>query len=193
MKPHILYHFFAIVLSLFFSKIAFAAPETYNFDPSHSFVTWHISHFGFSNPSGKWNFEGRLTLDEAKPKNSKVDARIDLVNPVTGIAKLDEHLKNNDFFDVEKYPNATFVSNKVDVLGKDQAKVHGVLTLHGVSKPVTLNVKLNKLGINDYSHKKTAGFNATTTIKRSDFGITKYLPGLGDEVKIDIDGEAILG
>jgi polyisoprenoid-binding protein YceI len=187
------YFFIAIGLSLFLSHTAFATSETFHFDPDHSFVTWHINHFGFSNPSGKWSFEGSLVLDEIKPKDSKTNVTIHMANLITGVPKLDEHLKDKDFFDVEKYPNTTFVSNKVDVIGKDQAKVHGILTLHGVSKPVMLDVKLNKTGLGGYTHKKTVGFSATTTIKRSDFGITQYLPGLSDEVKIQIDSEAILG
>lgn len=193
MKQYILNSFLAIGLSLFLPYGAFAAPETYNIDPSHSFVTWHISHFGFSNPSGKWSFKGRLVLDEENPKDSKVDVTINTSDPITGVPKLDEHLKGKDFFDVKKYPKTTFVSNKVDVTGTNEAKVHGILTLHGVSKPVTLDVKLNKIDLGAVTHKKTAGFSATTTIKRSDFGITQYLPGLSDEVNIQIDSEAILG
>lgn len=192
MKQNIL-NFITIGLSLFFTNMTFAASEIFNIDPDHSFVTWHINHFGFSNPSGKWSFKGRLTLDEKNPNESKINVVINTANPITGIPKLDEHLKDKDFFDVKKYPNTTFVSNKVDVTGKDQAKVYGILTLHGVSKPVTLDVKLNKIDLGGYTHKKTAGFSATTTIKRSDFGITTYLPGLSDEVEIQIDSEAILG
>lgn len=177
-------------LTLSISNSAIASPETFTFDPSHSFVTWHVNHFGFSNPSGKWNVEGKLVLDEKKPTDSKVNVKINLASLVTGIPKLDEHLKSSDFFDVEKYPVATFVSDKVNVLSKNSATVHGMLTLHGVTKPVTLNVKLLKLAEHPYTHKQSAGFFATTTLKRSDFGINKYIPDVGDEVKIEIDAEA---
>lgn len=166
------------------------AAETYTFDPGHSYVLWHINHFGFSNPSGKWFANGTLILDETKPENSQVKVTIDVAKMDTGIPKLDEHLKSKDFFDVEQYPTATFVSNKVKMTGKDSAKVFGILTLHGVSKPVVLDVKLNKLGMSPISNKTTAGFTATTKLKRSDFGIKAYLPGLGDEVNIDIETEA---
>jgi polyisoprenoid-binding protein YceI len=193
MKQRISKYLIAIGLSFFLSHAAFAASETFNFDPEHSFVTWHINHFGFSNPSGKVTFKGSLVVDEAKPKDSKTQVTINMADLATGVPKLDEHLKDKDFFNVEKYPTTTFVSNKVDVTGKDQAKVYGVLTLHGVSKPVILDVKLNKVGLGGYTHKKTLGFSATTMIKRSDFGITTYLPGLSDQVKIQIDSEAILG
>lgn len=166
------------------------AADSYTLDASHTAITWHINHFGFSNPSGKFmNVEGAVVLDEKNPADSKVNVTIPVGKVETGVAKLDEHIKGKDFFDVEKFPTATFVSEKVDVTGNDAAKVQGILTLHGVAKPVTLEVKLNKLGENFFK-KKTAGFTASTTIKRSDFGITNYLPGLGDEVRIDIESEA---
>lgn len=196
MKNSLVRVFLAIItLSLFYALPSYAADaadaaEAYKFDPNHTSVVFHVSHFGFSYPSGKWSAEGDLVLDEAKPKNSKVDVTIKTATVDTGIPKLDEHLRSKEFFDVEQFPTATFVSDKVTVTGKDKAKVHGLLTMHGVSKPVTLNVKLNKVGINPKSNKKTAGFTASTSIKRSDFGMTTYAPAIGDEVKIDIEAEA---
>lgn len=181
-----------LVMGCVFLQPVQAAEQTYQLDNSHTQVVWQISHFGFSHPAGKWMAEGSLVLDDAKPQNSKVNATIHVADMVTGIPKLDEHLKSADFFDVAKYPTATFVSDKVSVSGKQKAAVHGMLTLHGVSKPVTLNVTLNKMGVNPVSNKKTAGFSASTTIKRSEFGINKYLPGLGDEVKINIEAEAVV-
>jgi polyisoprenoid-binding protein YceI len=172
---------------------AAATAQTYIIDSSHSYVLWHINHFGFSNPSGKWMVQGTLVLDEKSPENAKVNITIPVANMDTGVAKLDEHLKSKDFFNVAVYPTASFVSTKVQ-LGKDNtAQVYGVLTLHGVSKQVVLDVKLNKMGVNPISNKKTAGFGATTQIKRSDFGITNYLPGLGDDVLIEIQSEAAVG
>jgi len=188
MKQLFLKLFFLIIL-YFPSTVIFAA-ETYTLDPMHTYVLWHINHFGFSNPSGKWYAEGTLSLDEAKPQNSQVNAIIKINEIVTGIPELDKHLKKPLFFDVEKFPTATFVSDKIDVTGKKTAKVHGILTIHGVSKPVILNVTLNKIGENPITNKMSAGFSATTTIKRSDFGINTFLPGLGDEVKIEIEAEA---
>jgi len=172
------------------------AAETYMFDPSHTNIDWRINHFGFSNPSGKFaRVEGSLTLDEQKPENSKVSATIAIANLVTGIDKLDEHLKSPDFFDIAKFPTATFVSTKVAVNQNDSikrtAKVYGTLTLHGVAKPVVLDVTLNKIGDNMLK-RKTAGFSMHTMLKRSDFGMDKYLPMLGDDVTIDIESEANL-
>jgi polyisoprenoid-binding protein YceI len=173
-----------------FFVIPVQADETYTFDPNHSYVLFHINHFGFSNPSGKWLFNGTLNLDETKPQNSKVSITIQTAKIDTGIPELDTHLKGKLFFDVEQYPTATFVSNKITVTGKDTAKVAGTLTLHGVSKSVTLEVKLNKTGTNPITEKKSVGFTAKTQIARSDFGISTLLPDVGDEVKIDIEAEA---
>lgn len=178
-----------LAFSFFFTLPTFAA-DSYTFDPAHTYVLWHINHFGFSNPSGKWLAEGSLVLDSAKPENSKVNATIHVADFITGIPKLDEHLKGDMFFNVAKFPTATFVSNEVKVTGKDTAKILGTLTVHGVSKPVTLDVTLNKMGTNPITMKPSVGFTATTQLKRSDFGINAFLPGLGDEVIINIEAEA---
>jgi polyisoprenoid-binding protein YceI len=168
-----------------------AATEKYTFDPMHTQVLFHINHFGFSNPAGKWLVEGSLDLDKDKIMKSKVSATINIANMNTGIPELDKHLKSELFFDVAKFPTATFVSDKIDRVGSNKAVVHGTLTLHGVSKPIRLNVKLNKMGINPINNKFTAGFTASTKFKRSDFGLKALLPGLGDEVTLDIESEAV--
>ena len=111
---------------------------------------------------------------------------------VTGLPELDKHLKSKVFFDTEQFPTATFVSDKIDRIGKDKANVHGILTVHGVSKPVTLDVTPNKTGNNPLTHTPTAGFSAKTSIKRSDFGMNTFLSALGDEVNLDIEAEAYL-
>jgi polyisoprenoid-binding protein YceI len=171
---------------------AFAAAETYNFDPNHTNILWHANHFGFSNPSGHFAIkEGSVTLDEASPANSSVNVTIDVKSLATGIPQFDDHLKAEGFLNADKFPEATFKSTKVEVAeGGQAAKVLGDLTLHGVTKPVTLDVKLNKIGENPMNKKKSAGFSATTTIKRSDFGIDKYVPAVSDELQIGIEAEA---
>lgn len=180
----------ALTALFFLFILPVTAAETYTIDPMHSVIEWHVSHFGFSSPSGKWYVNGTLQLDESKPQNSKADVTIQVEDVITGIPKLDKHLKTDEFFDVKKYPTATFVSNKVTVTGKNTAKVQGILTLHGVSKPVMLDVTLNKLENHPITEKKTAGFTAKTTLKRSNFGMNTFLPGVGDKVKIDIEIEA---
>lgn len=177
------------VMPLLFGLTAQAA-DTYTLDPNHTYILWHINHFGFSNPSGKWMANGTLVLDEAKPQNSKVNVTIKTAEVTTGIKELDEHLQSPLFFDTKQYPTATFVSDKVDVTSKNTAKVYGILTLHGVSKPVTLDVTLNKIGINPITNKQSAGFTASAHLLRSDFNMNTLLPGISDEVNLNIEAEA---
>lgn len=168
------------------------AAETYKLDPMHTAVVWHVSHLGFSTPSGKFmNIDGTLVLDRPNLAASKVNVTIPITMMDTGVPKLDEHLKSKDFFDAANYPTATFISNTVEATGKDTAIVHGTLTMHGVSKPEDLNVRINKVGVNAYK-EPTAGFSATATIKRSDFGMTFYVPILPDEIRLEIETEAII-
>lgn len=168
----------------------FAAAEHFIIDDQHSYVLWHVKHLGFSTQAGKWYVKGTLDLDKQHPEQSKVNIDIDMNNLVTGLPELDKHLKSPSFFDVARFPKATFVSDKVEVLKDNTAKVTGQLTLHGVSKPVTLMVTLNKEGKNPLSDNLTVGFTASTQLKRSDFGMTTLLPNLGDEVGIEIGAEA---
>lgn len=179
-----------INLLLILSLPIYATPVTYTLDPDHTYVLWHINHFGFSNPSGKWMATGTLMLDKDKPQNSKVSATIAVTNMITGIPELDKHLKGELFFNTDKYPTATFTSNKVILIGKKVAKVQGILTLRGVSKPITLNVKLNNISVSPITNKETAGFSASTTLNRSDYGMNALLPGLSDQVKLEIEAEA---
>src|SRR5476649_1750663 len=124
-----------LIMLLPLSMKATAAAETYTFDPHHSYVLWHVNHFGFSDVSGKWYVKGTLTLDQDNLKNSKVNVTIKVADLSTGLTDLDEHLKDKLFFNVAQFPNATFVSNKVDTVDNSNAKVSGILTVHGVSKP----------------------------------------------------------
>ena len=192
MKHSILKLLTTVVLFICFAIPVQATPENYTLDPNHTYVLWHIDHFGFSNPSGKWMAKGTLVLDETKPQNSKLNVTIDVSTIVTGISELDKHLQTEDFFDVKQFPTATYNSNKIVITGKKSANVFGVLKMHGISKPIVLNVKLNKIGLNIITNKKTAGFSATLTLKRSDFNLTTLLPGLSDEVKLNIEAEATL-
>ncbi len=171
--------------------MAAQAAETYTLDPYHTNLYWKANHFGFSNPSGKFaTVTGTVTLDEAAPDKSSVNVTVNTGSVVTGIDLFNEHLRADKFFNSEKFPTATFVSSKVEPTGKDTAKVTGDLTLVGVTKPVTLDVTLNKIGENPINKLKTAGFTATGVVKRSEFGMTYALPGVSDDVQITIDAEA---
>jgi polyisoprenoid-binding protein YceI len=189
MKRNIFCLVFFVISSLF-CTLANAKSENYTFDPHHTSVVWHISHFGFSNPSGKWMVSGSVILDQKNPQNSKVNITIPIKDIVTGVPELDEHLQGPLFFDAKKFPTAAFVSNKVEVTDKTTAKVYGTLTLHGISKPVILDVILNKSGVNPITNKPSVGFSAAAELKRSDYGMSTLLPGVGDDVKINIEAEA---
>ncbi len=180
---------FALVLGA--GAPAFAA-DVYKLDQGHTSVTFQWTHFGFSHPSGKFmNAVGTVTLDQATPANSKVDVSFAIDGINTGVPALDTHLKSADFFDAAKFPTATFKSTKVDVTSATTAKVTGDLTVHGVTKPVTLDVTLNKKDIHPMMKKVDAGFSAHGTIKRSDFGIGAYVPNVSDEIDLSIEAEAI--
>ncbi|MBS0288876.1 MAG: polyisoprenoid-binding protein [Proteobacteria bacterium] len=166
--------------------------ENYTLDRAHSYVLWHIDHFGFSEPSGKWYANGTLVYDPNKIENSKVDVTIDVADVITGISKLDDHIKSGEFLNVAQFPKATFVSDKIESTSSLTAKVTGTLNLHGVAKPITLDVIINKVGLSPVSQKQTIGFSAHGKLKRSDYGINAYLPGLGDEISLEIQGEATL-
>ncbi len=178
-----------IALALF--SFSANAADSYIFDPHHTSVVWTANHFGFSNPSGKFSeVEGDLMLDEKNPAQSKVNVSVKMVNIFTGYSNFDNHLKGADFFNIEKFTTATFVSKKVTITGKNTAKVVGDLTLLGVTKPVTLNTKLNKIAVSPITQKRTAGFTANAVIKRSDFGLNYAIPSVGDIVKLVIEAEA---
>lgn|SRR6185437_3942757 len=179
------------IVSLIIGGFAYADAQVYNLDPSHTSVTWRISHFDFSHPSGKWMVEsGEIALDETNLNNSKVTATIQVDDVISGIPKLDQELIGNQFFDAAKFPKAVFISTSVKQKSANKLTVIGDLTMHGVTKPVTLDVTINKIGIRPITMLKAAGFSAIAKIKRSDFGIKAYLPGLGDVVDLSIEVEA---
>lgn len=168
-----------------------AAPQTYTLDPGHTTIIWNAEHMGFSHPHGLFSMaEGTLTLDEAAPENSKVEATVKLDNLFTGQEKFDDHLKSKDFFNVKEFPVATFKSTKVEKTGDKTAKVTGDLTMLGVTKPLTLDVTYNKSAPNPMSQKPTVGFSAKGVIKRSDWGMKYGLPNISDDVPIVIEAEA---
>jgi polyisoprenoid-binding protein YceI len=166
---------------------AFAATEKFNVDPMHTQVTFTYNHFGFSNPSGRLEqIKGQLDLDMADLSKSSINVTLPLASLHTGVEKLDEHLKTADYFDAAKYPDIMFKSTKVEKVGNDGLKISGDLSIHGVTKPVTLDARINKIGDNPMTKSKTAGFDADVNVKRSDFGVTKYVPMVSDEVHVHI-------
>jgi polyisoprenoid-binding protein YceI len=173
------------------SAPAFAT--TYTLDPNHTQVQFIWNHYGFTDLTGQFGkIEGTLEFDEADPTKASVSATIAIGSIDSNIKKLDGVLASGDYFDAEKFPTATFKSTRVEMgATPDRLKVTGDLTMHGVTKPVTLDVKVTKVGEHPLRKAPAAGFEATTTLQRSDFGITKYLPHVADEVKIHVVAEAV--
>jgi polyisoprenoid-binding protein YceI len=170
---------------------ALAAPAKYLIDQNHTQIVFSYNHFGFSNQTGAFHkLSGDLSYDEADPSKGSVSVTIPVENVSTGVPDLDEHLKSPDFFDAAKFPNITFKSTKVEKTGADALKVDGELTIHGVTKPATLNVKVLKAAEHPMKKVPAVGFEVSTTIKRSDFGVSKYVPNVSDEIQIRIGMEA---
>jgi polyisoprenoid-binding protein YceI len=168
-----------------------AAPVTYKLDPDHTMVLFSWSHFGYSHPTADFALaEGTLVFDEQHPAQSSVEVTLPLSGLDTHVPALDEHLKKPDFLDAGKYPTVTFKSSKVQALGGHKFKVTGDLTVHGVTKPVVLAATLNKIGPHPMSKAQSIGFDATASIKRSDFGVGAYVPSVSDEITIRITTEA---
>lgn len=179
-----------VVAMLTFSGLASAAPVPYEFDASHTRIAYAIDHMGLSVMQGRFaRFEGSLLLDVNDLPASKVSVSIDVGSIDSGVPKLDEHLQAPDFFDVAQFPRIQFESTKVEGSG-NQFKVTGDLTLHGVTKPVTLDVSMRTVDSHPMRKVPAAGFVARTEIKRADFGIAIYPGMLGDTVQIRIDTEA---
>ena len=167
--------------------------QKFNIDNNHTQVTFTYDHFGFSNPSARLEqIKGSIELNQQDWSKSSVAVTMPLAGLHTGVEKLDAHLKSADFFDAQKNPDITFKSTKVEKAGSNTLKVTGDLTAHGVTKPAVLDVNINKVGEQPMAKRAAAGFDATTTLKRSEFGIGKYVPNVSDEVKIRITTEAIV-
>lgn len=180
----------SLITSLMISSAAFAADE-YSIDNTHTFPSYEINHLGYSTQRGRFNkTEGKLTLDLAAKKGS-IDVTIDVNSLDTGVKKLDEHLLNEDFFDAKQFPTITFKGNQFTFEDKKLVSVAGDFTLHGVTKPVVLKVENFKCAPHPMFKVETCGADITTTIKRTEFGVSKYAPHLGDEVKINISVEAV--
>jgi polyisoprenoid-binding protein YceI len=161
----------------------------YKIDPNHTQVVFGVNHFGFTTYYGTFtNAAGTLDLDPTKPADSKLDVTIKTDSVSVMSPKLEGELKGDQWLDAGKFPDATFKSTKVTKTGAATASVTGDLTLHGVTKPVTLDVTYVNAGPNPLSKAYTAGFEAKGKIKRSDFGVKTYLPVIGDEVQLMISG-----
>lgn len=185
----------ALALAFALPTAASAEPVAYDIEQAHADVNFSVDHLGFSDTLGRFNeVAGTIMIDQENPANSSVSVTIQAASIDTNHAKRDEHLRAADFFNVAEYPTIAFESTDVEVTGENTAKVTGDFTMLGVTKPVTLDVTLNALKehpIPSYNGVMAAGFSATGTIVRSEYGMDAYVPAVGDEVAIVLEIEAL--
>ena len=184
------------------AAVALAAPAlaestVWKFDPSHSHASFTVRHLVVSNVRGEFRkVEGTLYLDEKDVTKSRVEATLDAASIDTRVQDRDNHLRSPDFFDAAKYPTITFKSTKVEKAGDGKLKVTGDLTMHGVTKPVVLDVEGPTAAIKDPMGNARRGIAATAKLNRREFGLNwskavEAGPVVGDEVKIEIEAEVV--
>lgn len=170
---------------------AFAAPVTYTMDPDHTTVVAKWNHFGFSNPVILFgDATGSIVYDADSVSASSVQVILPLSGLQSNVPAFNDHLRSGDFFDAERFPQATFRSTAVEPAGEGKLKVTGELTIKDITREVMLDVTINHIGDHPMTGTPTAGFDAATTIKRSDFGLGMFVPNVADEIGLYITTEA---
>lgn len=174
------------------ASAAFAAPEKYELDPSHSQVIFSYNHLGFSTTFGMFSgFEGEILFDKENPGNSSVSVSMPVKSMFTGWEKREEHFFGDDFFGATDEDVVSFTSTEIEVTGDTTARIMGKLSMNGVTKAVVLDANLNQSGANPLKDgQQWAGFDATTTLLRSDFDLGLFAPNVSDEVEVRISIEA---
>ncbi len=179
----------ALVTSL--ALPAVAAPEKYMLDASHSQIIFSYNHLGFSTTYGMFSgFEGEIMFDADAPAASSVTVSMPVTSMFTGWEARDGHFMSADFFGATDKDMVTFTSTGIEVTGENTALITGDLSMNDITKSVTLDAKLNQAGEHPMAGKPWLGFDATTTIKRSDFGVGNFAPFVSDDVAIIISIEA---
>jgi len=170
---------------------AFASAEKYVLDPSHSQVIFSYDHLGFSTTYGMFSgFEGEIMFDQENPADSSVSVSMPVLEMFTGWKPREDHFMTEDFFGAAEGDLITFTSTSIELTGDDTANITGDLTMNGVTKSVVLDAKLNKADQHPMANKPWAGFNATTTLVRSEFDLGQFAPFVSDEVQVQISVEA---
>jgi polyisoprenoid-binding protein YceI len=180
---------FALALATGISLPALAA-DSYTIDPMHTFPVFEVNHLGYTVQHGRFNkTSGAITLDPAG-KSGSVDLTIETTSLDMGFALWDEHMSAEGFFNTTKFPTMTFKSNMLIFKDDKVVAAEGQFTLLGVTKPLTVSVNGFKCGEHPFTKKQMCGANIGGSIKRSDFGMTKYVPAISDEVSIHVPVEA---
>lgn len=181
----------SLALAALVSAPALAAPETYVIDGTHTYPSFEYNHLGFSNQVHRFNkTSGSVTWDRAA-RTAAVDITIDATSVDAGSALFNEHIQSEDFFDTARYPTITFKSTAVSFDGDKPARIDGLLTIKGVTKPATLTVTRFHNAPHPMRKMDAIGANATTKIKRSEFNAGKHAPHVSDEVTLNIAVEAV--
>lgn len=169
-----------------------AAPEKYTLDSSHSQVLFSYNHLGFSTTFGMFSgFGGEIMFDQENPDASSVTVSMPVMSMFTGWEKREGHFMSGDFFGAEEGDMITFTSTAIEITGDNTANITGDLTMNDITKSVVLDAKLNQTGDHPQAGKPWAGFDATTTLLRSDFGVGAFAPYVSDEVEVTISIEAM--
>lgn len=180
---------FIFSLFIFACQTAFSA-ETLTIDPSHSVVAFNWNHFGFARQAARFEkLEGKVVLDQNDIQKSSVTVRIPLEGLRTAIEFLDRRLKKDEFFAADRYPDITFTSKEVIKGPNDTLRITGDLSLHGITKSIVLQAKVNKIQPASAVEPARAGFEATAMLRRTDYGVDKYVPAVSDEISVSISLE----
>jgi polyisoprenoid-binding protein YceI len=171
---------------------ALAEPVKYTLDPSHSQVMFTYNHLGYSTTYNMFaGWEGEIMFDKENPANSSVDVSIPVMDLYTGWQERFAHFMDDDFFGAEEGDMVTFESTGIEVTGEDTAEITGDLSMNGVTQEVVLDTQLNQsMGHPMKDGRPWAGFDATTTLMRSDYGLDKFAPAVSDAVEVHISIEA---
>jgi len=181
----------ASMVATFLSSATAAYSADYTIDPTHSHIMFMIDHLGFAKIVGLFSdFSGTLSFDPNNVLASKLNVAIKTESLQTQFAPRDKDLKGADWFNSTEFPEMTYVGSQFAKKDDHTGTITGKLTLHGVAKPVTLDVVVNKVGQNPLDKINSAGFSARGTLKRSDFGMKTFLGAIGDEIDLIIEVEA---
>ncbi|MGE5466927.1 MAG: YceI family protein [Ignavibacteria bacterium] len=181
----------ALALSLALAP-AFAA-DSFRFDPNHTRPMFEVGHMGFSTQHGRFGkAEGTAVIDTAARRGS-IDFTVDARSIDMGTEEWNKHMRSEEFFDVERFPVMSFKSDRLLFVGDRVVGAEGRFTLHGVTRPLRIEVEHFRCGQNPMTKAQTCGADIAAQIKRSDFGMTKFIPLVADEVKIFVPVEAIQG
>lgn len=176
------------IAAMFAASAAYAEPVTYTIDPAHTQVSFSVNRFGFNNVLGRFDgATGEIVLDEANPANSSVRATIQTGGVALGDATRDEHVRSPHWLNVAQFPTIVFRSTSVRLIDERRAEVRGELTLLGQTHPLTLDVRLNRIGPLPNNQLRGAGFSATATLRRSVWGSNIAANLIGDDVQITIE------